>query len=808
MSLNLIKAANEIQSKLPTPEYALGKGLMQPANNTNSGPRKIMQGLQREQSIQITRCEAPILMTGYENQFGELSSSFIRAKSEYMVIDKIYKNKMMYWMIVKDLKTNMLHVFERNTYEYITEMYGYNLYTEYIDSLQNSAIIPKGTPIIKPRSFDMSMNMCGGVNLTTAYLAMGETTEDPIILSESAAKKLEAPMFHSIQLVVNDNDILLNLYGDDNNYKSFPDIGEYTKNNILCAIRKERKDDEALYCQSVQRLKELMVSDASYIASGMVIDIDVYLNNPESTNPQIAKYYEKKLGYCKKIIETVEKNIGSGAVSYDLAKLYDTSKRVLNGDMYIKDKVFTNAIIDIMLQENKPMDVGDKSTDRYAGKGVVSFIRPDDEMPMIMRNGELRPIEVIYNSSTIVNRENPGQSFETEIIFVGEKIVEKIINSHMSASKNHRDMEEVLAESENLVIRYLNIVAPLEAVEYMDFIKTHQIEDRKLYMDSIMGSEEIYVVAKPISGGLNIETLFKLYNEFPWIEADDMYVRQQNSDGTYRRTNSRRKIVVGKKYVYRLKQTSEEKFSAVSLASTNLRGENTKTKANKQHRIAYANTPVRMGDMEITNLLDAKDLNLRMIITFMLLSSSFKYRRQVHQLIIGDPFKPVIELDANSNALAVSRSAEITKVLLKTIGLSLDFQKRKKVHKTPIRIDVLQEVPNMNEVHPKSVIMPIPYYLGYKDLERLCNIYMSTYKKECEDATRDYSGSLDIKAHYASSKVLEIAYKCENLRELEEKVRNKPKKMMNVVFVSPIVHMIGSGEIDREKETTRDSKSV
>ena len=45
-TLRLGKEIEEIEKKLPSQEYTLCKGLKQPFNNTNSGSRKIMQGIQ------------------------------------------------------------------------------------------------------------------------------------------------------------------------------------------------------------------------------------------------------------------------------------------------------------------------------------------------------------------------------------------------------------------------------------------------------------------------------------------------------------------------------------------------------------------------------------------------------------------------------------------------------------------------------------------------------------------------------------------------------------------------------------------
>ena len=91
---------------------------------------------------------------------------------------------------------------------------------------------------------------------------------------------------------MNDNDILLNLFGDTNTIKSFPMIGEYIQNGILCAVRRE-KTEESLFAQSVEMLQRILISDEKYTpGNGQVIDIDIRCNNSDMlrdrfSNPQV-----------------------------------------------------------------------------------------------------------------------------------------------------------------------------------------------------------------------------------------------------------------------------------------------------------------------------------------------------------------------------------------------------------------------------------------------------------------------------------------------------------------------------------------
>lgn len=72
-----------------------------------------------------------------------------------------------------------------------------------------------------------------GRNLRVAYIADARTTEDAIEISKSASLALSRPEIKQVNILINDNDIPLNLYGDDNEYKILPDIGEEIKKELF-----------------------------------------------------------------------------------------------------------------------------------------------------------------------------------------------------------------------------------------------------------------------------------------------------------------------------------------------------------------------------------------------------------------------------------------------------------------------------------------------------------------------------------------------------------------------------------------------
>lgn len=748
-TLNLSQEVSKIEERLPSLEYTLCKGLKQPFNNTNSGSRKIMQGIQMEQTVQLLQAEVPIVSTGYENQFGEYSSNFIKADTDYRVLAKIPKfvndPNRHYWLLLFAPERNELTCIERVEYKHITEFYGYLFNNEYIDSLSVNDLIHKDDIIKKTISYDKYNNRAEGINLATMYVACEDVKEDPIVVSESAAKRFVTPLIDKVEIKINDNDILLNLYGNETTqYKTFPDIGEEIKNSIFCAVRRELKEEEALFSQSWERLKNIMMNDKKYIVEGTVIDIDVYCNNPEKLegsmyNNQIKKYYDQTLIFAQNLVDAVnyiihneDGSLKDINISYDLQKMYSNCNKVLAGIQYISDKVFNNIVINVYIQQNKPLHPGDKITDRYGGKGVISRIRPDNLMPHYWKNGKWVPIDIMYSMCTCINRLNAGQLFETSITYIGWKLLE-YIRAGIDQQKLNYD------QAFKLIYDYIYMLNPEQAtflLEQFSFTYDHTQADfednefnRNMYIENMLHEGYILVSLAPISTMMDIDKLKAIYDHFPFIPKHCVVSAPiKDSNDNWRMVPTRRQLVIGYKYIYRLKQLAEEKFSVVSLASTNIRNENSKSRISKMHNAKFASTPVRIfGEMESSTMMAHLGVE-RFYEQFVLYSSSPAARRSHSKLLTGDPFEFNVRLDPE----AVSQSADINSAYLKTLGVQLRFIK---LAKNPKRF-ISKVVATLLPVQKKSVVYMIPDEIRAQGKEKAMEYIEQRKKEEAESAKR------------------------------------------------------------------------
>ena len=668
---NVIDQIRESASMLDTKEEMLGKGLNIPNNATNSGARKIMNGTHQSHTLVLSRGEVPYVATGFENRFGERSSSIITMDDDYEVIAKIpkftYAPNHHYFLIIKKLNSNELDIMERISYKYVTEMYGYLHNNAILDSYSAPGmILHKGDIVRRSTGFDQYGNKTNGCNLNVTYMALDKNMEDSVVVSETCAKKMAAPLIKRVKIMLNENDIPLNIYGNDNVYKVHPDIGEDIKDGILLAYRREKRE-ESIYSQSVTRLQQIMMSDDKITLKGKVIDITIYCNNPDyisknAYNQQFLSYYNDHIRFNNDIVSTVGPYLAQGfEISYQLKKLFSRCKNELNGMKFIDKKSFSNVVIEFTVMDDINLLKGDKVADRYGGKGVVSVVLPDSMMPT-MPNGE--KVDMIKNSSTMYNRENAGQIFELEINYISMCILDHIRNSNMSAE-----------EAMDLILQFVKIQSPTQYESmkaYSDSLSAGYLRD---FVESILTNRCIPISNLPMTETMTIDKLGQLYDAFPWIQQSKLLVPITGSNGQVRYVPTRRNIIAAPQYCIRLKQFAEEKFSATSLSSTNIKNENSKSRASKNYREPNSNTPIKFGQME------SGDFNHigseHVVINLMLHSLSPHGRRLVEQVATGDPYNVDVKLDTR----AKNRSAEILNTRLKTMGYRMSFKRIKKYKK-------------------------------------------------------------------------------------------------------------------------------
>lgn len=673
-SLNFINEVEEHSARLKSNEQMLGLGLRQPFNPTNSGSRKIMSGSHDHQELALKFGEKAISETGYEIRYGDLSSSILTMDSDYEVIAKISKFSFLpdhhYWLVLRNLHKPEVKLVEIMSYKFLIEVYGYMYNKSYADTLRVGDKIAKDTILRKSMGFDEWNNIKTGINFNTVYMADERNMEDSIIISDVAAAKAVSPIFKKGKAIQNENDIPLNLYGNENVYKVCPDIGEPIKGGILFAFRRELKE-EAAYSLSYNRLRQVTMSDDKYtVGKGILIDIDVFCNNPDIIhnsiyNKQLAMYYEESMRVAAEIVTIGSRLMANGMkLDYEFEKRFVLSEKLIKKQKFVDDKkVPSFTSIQFMVLEERALEVGDKMADRYGGKGVVSHILPQYMMPKInTMNGKDVYADFIVNQSTMYGRENPGQNIELSSTYIGRCILDYIATNVLFVD-----------ESLDLIKKYYELIEPEIAEQFTEWTKFLDEKDKAMLVESYVQDYRIDYSCKPMSNSLNIDKLATMYQEFPFAKQQYLEVPIIDSNGQVRYVQSRRPTVMAPKYMRRLKQFAEEKFSATSLSATNITNLNSRSKASKEYKEPYPNTPIKFGPMESNNM---GHLGIEELVTNLMIHSLSPHgRRMAEQMYTEDPFHVNIRLDE----VAKNRSVEKVNTYLKTIGIRLRFVRIRKI---------------------------------------------------------------------------------------------------------------------------------
>ena len=629
-----------------------------------SGARSIMFTNHLKQLINLENPDYPLVSTNYENVVGRNNTTLKKAKQNWTVDDKIYKfdgDHQMYVLFLYDEENNQYHAIQKKCVENLTEKFGFRYNTEKMDKMEVGDEIKKGETIYKSSSYDEDDNYCYGKNATFMYLIDSDTIEDAIKVSESFANSLLSTEVETVTVSLNDNDILCNIYGDDDLYKVFPDIGEYVKDKTVCCKRRIF-NEQLLYDFKKSNLRKIDYSnDTLALCDGRITDITIYCNKDLDEIPdnpmyeQIKKYYDNEMRYYKELYDKTKEIVESGAkYTREVDYIYKKSREIL--DEHYKwrktdGSVFNNIVIQFEIVRSSKLGRGSKCTGRYGNKGVVSTIVPDDEMP-ITENGDR--VDVIFNVLGVPNRLNTFQLIEQSINFVTEHVVRRLATM------------ESLEEKEKLLFDIVGRFNSKQKDAMKKFYKKLKPTKKDLFFQQIQ-EFGIYIHIPPLWEERPIfDTLSDLYKDYPWIKPYKVYIKKFG-----RMIPMMNRMVVSKMYVMKLKQTASKNFSVRSTGSLSKKGLPEKTDNAKDNKTSYKDTPVKLGIDEDLNLMICTPAE-EIVKLHMFYRNAINGRKSLGESLMTE--MDTIE-DFKMDDGVKNRNVEILQARFKAMGLKLVFGK-------------------------------------------------------------------------------------------------------------------------------------
>ncbi len=630
-----------------------------------SSSRNIMFTSHLRQFVNIEDAEFPRVFYNFENIVGKYSSGYYQCKSDLEIVDIIPRfedgvhDKHLYTMIVYDKKKDMYGMIQKVNHENLTEKYGFSYDSEVIDSKSVGDTIEEGEVLFKTHSYDEHMNYRYGKNAKFAYALDLDTIEDGVAISESFSKKMVSKTVENITVSLNDNDILRNIYGDSENYKAFPDIGEEIVDKIICA-KLRIHNSQLLYDIKKSNLRKINpASDTLTVSDGIIDNIEIFCNKnidelPDTSfNRQIRKYLIMQERYYTRLRETLKVCIESGSnYSDDIAFYYKKAKDALDPDykwMDTNNSIFSNIIIEFTVYKNVYLSEGQKITGRYGNKGVITAIRPDDEMP-VTETGDR--IEIIFNTLGIINRLNTAQLYEQSITFIMDRVCQKMKTL------------QVLEEKEELLLKAIGFFNEREKEELREHIKELSLVRKTEFFESVE-RDGIFIHIPPLWEDEPIfDKLVRIYDEFDWIKPYKCYI---NKFG--RKIEIMKPLIIGSMYVIKLKQTPDKNMSARSTGRLSKKGVPEKSNKSIIHQELYSKTPVRIGDQENINL--AIGIPSDFLSEFHLFYRSSPLARADLAKLTMTNHKPLEKFEINDDYR--NRNVEVLQAYLKCLGLKIVF---------------------------------------------------------------------------------------------------------------------------------------
>ena len=364
-----LRAADENLMGSPS---VLGMTALTYPNYVNS-MRSTMFTSHLKQFLNLVDPDIPYVFTNVENLVGKYSSGYHKTKSKLKIFRKIVKfddiveNPKFYLLFVFDEETKTFDVIERKVCESLTENFGYEYINNEIDKYEEGDTIEPGSVLYKSTSYDEDMNYGYGKNVTMAYTLDPYTSEDAAVVSKSLCKMMTSIETDTIKIGLNSNDYLINIFGDKNNYKPLPDIGE-TIDDIL-AVTRRQFNNQLLFDFKDSNLREIHEGDNIYYVSKNVeiIDYTIFSNSDdEHNNPfytQVNKYLKSQERYYRDVFNTINEIVNSGyEYSGKIEYLKNRSEDMIDKVKHWKDgdSEFNNMEIEITVLRHVPLAKGCK----------------------------------------------------------------------------------------------------------------------------------------------------------------------------------------------------------------------------------------------------------------------------------------------------------------------------------------------------------------------------------------------------------------------------------------------------------------
>lgn len=429
----------------------------------NSASRLQMYGQHISQKLVTANMTERYIQTGMEQEFGKYTFSVKMPCNAYIIaVVPKYQSTLshklpftpMYVVIYedRDSPTKEIGYLELPLYKSYHTHFGFP-YKEQVGMqyMVAGAYVPKDTPILDSPGITADGNYMYGQETNLALMSHPSVSEDGVCVSESFIKRSAFNTYEIKTVEWGKHSFALNIYGNNDVYKIFPDIGEYVRDDSLLMVL--RSNNEELYPirQSAKASRKVnQLFDRRYYSDGVggrVIDIKVYTNNSKAVlsarNMQLANYIEQTKMFHSEIVKIYKSLLKERKESLSITasfhqlvveSLATTEVDKINIAKQYRKEPLDDYRVEFTIEYTHLPQLGAKSTSTDGGKGVIVHILPDEDMPVDDAGNRA---DYIMDPNSRINRMNLGGLYE-QYINAASRDVGKHIRSMLGIAKGDK----------------------------------------------------------------------------------------------------------------------------------------------------------------------------------------------------------------------------------------------------------------------------------------------------------------------------------------------------------------------------------
>lgn len=437
----------------------LSLNALNPFFENTSSPRLNMESNQLTQSLVLTKGNSRKIITGEERELGKYTfKTKAPCKMRILKVIRRYQPGNIYGEIsstpeVYVMYENLDHPQRQIDYLVMSKHFSNHQYFGYyfVNNQENCGMITEGQIIDEGIVFQDSPSVKNngdynfGISLNTIFMSDPSVADDGIVISRSAANRIGFNMFSIRTGEFGGKSIALNLYGDDDNYKPFPDIGDVIPDNGLLMAIRSYEGGLPIVEMSAKELRRVDYYHDKLIYAkkgGRIINIEIEHTRtndpaePHAYETQLLKYDQGTRQFHRELLDfyRAQKKVDRRGMGYSISEKFSTLIReslaylddeLLNerrGNRFNQDpsmlknliKVYKGNELDVWsvrftIAEERNATIALKITNLHASKGVITDIREDEEMPT-MPDGTRA--DVIMSNDSVINRMNFGAPIE------------------------------------------------------------------------------------------------------------------------------------------------------------------------------------------------------------------------------------------------------------------------------------------------------------------------------------------------------------------------------------------------------------